>query len=345
MLMADDGDGYVNYFGRNEGAGVTYAIDVSGADDQRVKTLLETITCTAEDVGNEDAPWPWEGEAFTGETLSVDVADFTLTAEFLPMSESLVTYDAFNQEIEIIGDKLYVISNYELREYTYDGSSLTFNREIELDGNYQFVENADGMYAVSGFMCDMLICEGDTELSRISDLNNFTLAPDGMWGVSWYSAGETCKRFGLFSDNSILEPFPFNEVGSISALQIDENYVYVTGSPAEGSGHYVYVYDHNGAFKMKLEGEPDGFSLGAVKYVTGTENGFIGFDANMRTVILWSADGTWLGQARADELFGADYPWISTADVADDGSILVGMSQLRDDESADEVLVFKLSGF
>ena len=33
------------------------------------------------------------------------------------------------------------------------------------------------------------------------------------------------------------------------------------------------------------------------------------------------------------------------ADIADDGSILVVMSDTRPDESADEVLVFKLSGF
>ena len=35
----------------------------------------------------------------------------------------------------------------------------------------------------------------------------------------------------------------------------------------------------------------------------------------------------------------------SLYDIADDGSILVVMSDTRADESADEVLVFKLSGF
>ena len=42
---------------------------------------------------------------------------------------------------------------------------------------------------------------------------------------------------------------------------------------------------------------------------------------------------------------GSYYPWIAAADIADDGSILVVMSDTRADESADEVLVFKLSGF
>ena len=45
------------------------------------------------------------------------------------------------------------------------------------------------------------------------------------------------------------------------------------------------------------------------------------------------------------DLFDTSYPWIAAADIADDGSILVLMSDTRTDESTDEVLVFKLSGF
>ena len=45
------------------------------------------------------------------------------------------------------------------------------------------------------------------------------------------------------------------------------------------------------------------------------------------------------------DLFDTSYPWIAAADIADDGSILVVMSDTRTDESTDEVLVFKFSGF
>ena len=65
----------------------------------------------------------------------------------------------------------------------------------------------------------------------------------------------------------------------------------------------------------------------------------------MREIVLWSADGTWLGAVDDWDLFGTDYPWLAAADMAEDGSILVVMSETREDESADEVLVFKLSGF
>ena len=96
---------------------------------------------------------------------------------------------------------------------------------------------------------------------------------------------------------------------------------------------------------MQLGGEPDGFGLGSITYATSTPNGFLALDGNMREVILWTADGTWIGAADDGDLFGTSYPWIAAADIADDGSILVVMSDTRPDESADEVLVFTLSGF
>ena len=96
---------------------------------------------------------------------------------------------------------------------------------------------------------------------------------------------------------------------------------------------------------MQLGGEPDGFGLGSITYATSTSNGFLALDGNMREVVLWTADGTWIGAVDDGDLFGTYYPWIAAADIADDGSILVVMSDTRADESADEVLVFKLSGF
>lgn len=94
-----------------------------------------------------------------------------------------------------------------------------------------------------------------------------------------------------------------------------------------------------------LGGEPGGFGLGSISFATSTPNGFLALDGNMREVVLWSTDGTWLGAVSDGDLFGTGYPWIAAADVDEDGSILVVMSDTREDESADEVLVFKLSGF
>ena len=97
---------------------------------------------------------------------------------------------------------------------------------------------------------------------------------------------------------------------------------------------------------MQLTGDPTAtIGLGSITYVTKTANGFIALDGNMRDIVLWTADGTWLGAVDADDLLGTDYPWLASGDVMADGSILCVLSQDRADGSAMEAVAFKLSGF
>ena len=132
---------------------------------------------------------------------------------------------------------------------------------------------------------------------------------------------------------------------SISHLCIDSNYILASGSSKEDSDHYLFVYDYSGNLQLQLGGEPDGWGLGSITYAVSTANGFLALDGNMREVVLWDKEGTWLGAIDDGDLFGTSYPWIAAADMAEDGSILIVMSEERADESADEVLIFKLSGF
>ena len=99
-------------------------------------------------------------------------------------------------------------------------------------------------------------------------------------------------------------------------------------------------------FQLQLElcGDPtSSFGLGSVTFTAKTANGFLAMDGNMREVVLWAADGTWLGAVEDSDLFGTYYPWFATGDVMDDGSILVVMTEDRADGSAMEAIAFKLS--
>ena len=62
----------------------------------------------------------------------------------------------------------------------------------------------------------------------------------------------------------------------------------------------------------------------------------------MRDVVLWTADGTWLGAVEDKDIFGTYYPWFATADVMEDGSILAVMTEDRADGSAMEAIAFKI---
>ena len=346
MLYVDKDNGKRYFFGRNEAAGVTYNIGAENWEDPRVPALIENITCTASGTDNVDPPWYWEGEPFSGSTVSQTVGTYTLTARFLPMDEPLITYETFNHDIAVVGDKVYLLSDYALYQYAYDGASLTFVKEIPLDTEYEFLEKgADGNIILSNFMEPVIGHNGETVQFSYEGPDHFAVAPGGTWGISWFYSGEDCQLYSFHDGVLTGSPFPFPEVDSISSVTIDTNYILVSGSSAEDNEQYIFAYDYAGELILQLGGEPDGIGLGSITYAISTDNGFLALDGNMREVVLWAADGTWVGALDDGDLFGTGYPWIAAADIADDGSILIVMSDTRADESADEVVVFKLSGF
>jgi predicted small lipoprotein YifL len=344
MLYVDQSNGDRFFFGRNEAAGVSYTIDATNWEDPRVPALVAGITCTASGTDNIDPPWSWEGEPFHSETMSQMIGTHTVTGEFLAMSEPLTTFETFKHDVEVIGDKVYLLSDYVLREYALEGTGLTYSREIPLDDDYEVVESADGTLVLSSFMRPVIGHDGNAVLYSYEGPDKFTLAPDGTWGISWFSSGKTCEKF-TFRDGALVgEEFPFQEVKNIRQLCIDSSYIYVSGSPAEGSGHTVFVYDHSGALQMQLLGDPNSsIGLGSISFVAKVGNAILALDGNMRDLVLWTADGTWIGSVDAEDLFGTYYPWMASADVLPDGSILVVMTEDRADDSAMEALVFRVT--
>ncbi|MBQ4054510.1 MAG: hypothetical protein IJD17_02270, partial [Clostridia bacterium] len=113
---------------------------------------------------------------------------------------------------------------------------------------------------------------------------------------------------------------------------------------ADDSGHKVFIYDENGALQKTLC-DSEGEGLGSITYFARTANGYIGFDGNMRSVLLWDNDGSFIAEPEDDGLFGTSYPWFASSTMLSDGSILTVMTEEREDRSATEVLVFNVKGF
>ena len=74
-----------------------------------------------------------------------------------------------------------------------------------------------------------------------------------------------------------------------------------------------------------------------------TPSGILVQDGNYRAFKLFSGQGEFLGTVEGDELLGTDNPWLSSMIPTDKG-VLVAAAQSREDESGDELLIFKLSG-
>lgn len=345
LAAVDKGYDEWSFYGRNEDAGVSYTIVVTDRANESVPALLENITFTASGTDNVDPPWPWDGEPFSGSTLSQTVGSYTLTAQFLPMDDPMVTYETFNHDIAVVGDRVFLLSDYALYLYDYDGDSLSFVKEIPLDSEYEILEKGDGNIILSSFMEPIVGHNGNGVDFSYEGPDKFSVAPGATWGISWFYDGNECELYSFHNGALNGSPFPFNEVDSVRQINIDNQYILVSGSAVSDGEQYIFVYDYSGELIMQLGGEPGGFGLGSISFATSTPNGFLALDGNMREVVLWSTDGTWLGAVSDGDLFGTGYPWIAAADVDEDGSILVVMSDTREDESADEVLVFKLSGF
>ena len=337
------GEARLVYFGRGEAASVTLYIDIYGeVTGENVDTLLAGLAVTAEDIGSTDAPWPWNGEPFSSSGGSESVGGFTVTSQWLPLSECIVTSETFDHAVAESGGKVYILGEETLRQYVFDGEKLTYEKDVPISGDYKNIQKAsDGTLWVSGFMLPMISLKDGQQTGSFEDPEYVTMHPSGTWGISYFS-GPECEKVTPSGSTLETSKMNFKEVSTISTLHIDKDYIYVCGYAEDDSGHKVFVYDHSGTLKMTLTGE-GGEALGSITYIAQTANGFLGLDGNMRDIVLWTKDGAYIGSAEDSDLFGTDYPWFCSGTKLDDGSILVIMTDDRADESATELVVFKLS--
>lgn len=335
----------LRYFNRVEGAGATVFMEITGEyEDTCVEKLLSGLKIHLEDTGNEDGPWYWEGEPFSAQPRSVMVGTHTLDSQWLPVTDCIITKETFNHAVAVTGNQAYFLVDGQLKHYDYDGNSLKFAEDIVLDAEYEDI-SADntGTLWLANFMEPLISWKDGTQTASYEGPDHVTMHPSGAWGISWFSSAE-CEKITLSGGTLKTEPLVFKEVDLIQHLLIDENHIYVCGSAVDESGHKVFIYDSNGVLQMTLA-DSDGGGLGSITFITETANGYLALDGNMREVVLWTKDGAYIGEADDGELFGTNYPWFCGGAKLADGSILVLMTEDRADESAQELVAFKLSGF
>jgi len=347
LLKYDDGEDTLVYLNRIEGAGATVCIEFDAEDitDNRIADLIKGLTFTIEDVDNEDGPWEWEGEAFSTDDHSVTAGTFTVSSKFIPFEKYISTFETFNHSIAAVGDTVYVLVDGELRECHYDGTKLTFVKTIELpEDDYENMNaTADGSLWLSGSMNDIICLKDGAVANTYEDINTLAMHPSGAWGVDYFVSNE-CNIVTFDGDSYSTTPVIFKEADTIMNVNVDENNIYICASAADESGHKVFVYNKDGVLQKTLC-DAEGEGLGSITFVTQTENGYIGFDGNMRDVLLWNNDGTFIAEISSDDLFDTGYPWFCSSTVLSDGSILTVMTAEREDRSATELIVFQIKGF
>ena len=347
LLKYDDGDDTLVYFNRIEGAGATVKIEFDAEDitDSRITSLLDGLTINLTDTGNEDGPWEWEGKAFSADDASVNAGSFTIKSEFVPFEAPVTTFETFDHSVAAIGDRVYVLVDGELSECHYDGACLAFVDKIELpEDDYDRIEaTADGTLWVSGSMNDILCIKNGSVVATYEDIDSLAIHPSGAWGVNYFTSNE-CAIVTFSGNTYTSTPVTFKEADTIMHLCVDENNIYVCANAADDSGHKVFIYNKAGVLQKTLC-DAEGEGLGSVTFMTQTANGYIGFDGNMRDVLLWDNNGKFIAEISDGDLFSTNYPWFCDSAVLDDGSIITIMTEEREDKSATELVAFIVKGF
>ena len=342
-LRVDSEDGRtVKYYGRDEAANATLTVYVyshDGTDADKGVELLKGLETKAPDVGNEDGPWYWEGTPFEGKSESVMVGTNTIETKWIPFAEWEKMADTFDNYVGVVGENVYILEDETLKKFDYDGEKLTFNTEVDAgDKAQRLVADANGKLHISGFGGKYRIMENDTITASYDDVSYFAPAPSGDWGISYFTKPE-CTKITYSGGAGTPSDITFAELSLINRIFIDDSYIYVCGSAADESGHKVFIYDHDGNLKLTLA-DDDGSSLGSMTYMAQFDGGFIGLDGNMREVVLWNTDGTYIGSADDGDLFGTKYPWFCSTQKLSDGSFFTIMTDERQDRSADELTAF-----
>ena len=335
----------LRYFARQEAAGATVFIEIIGEyEDPRVNQLLEGLEFTLTDVGNVDGPWAWEGEPFEGEPHEVTLGDMTLRSEWIPIEGSLVTNKNFDHDIAVVGSRAYILSDGQLLRYAYNGTELSLDiPPIETGSDFLYIQaDQNGLVWLSDFLEPLTAIEDDTVIAAYEDMDYVAMHPSGTWGISWFN-GPECQRFTVAQDGLSVETVTFAEVDTVTLVTLDDDHIYVCGSDADWN-HRVWVYDLEGNLQTVLSDE-NGSGLGSITFICQTSGGYLGLDGNLREVVFWDQQGNHLGTVDDKDLFGTSYPWFCSATLLEDGSLLVLMTEDRADESAMELVIFKLTGF
>ncbi len=338
----------VTYRSRVESSGMTVRVEVEGdQNNESIKTIMDSLTFAIPTGDKVEAPYPWEGAPLVTATGSKMMGTLTISATQIIANESFLADDIFDNRVAVVGDLVYVLDSEILNIYKLEGTTMTLQSSIELDTEYSNMNaDAQGLVYLTDFMADTLVFKDGAMYANYASIRDYAyFAPNGQDAVTWFMKPEEIEIYQFDGTNwtsAGVTDFCVNEVKSVNEMFITENYILVAASSLDESGHKVYVYDYDGNYVTTLA-DDDGSGLGSITGIIETESFFVGIDGNMRNIVLWTLDGTWMGEIYARDILGTSYPWINGLCKTADGRIFVSLTDERADGSWDEVGIYEIT--
>lgn len=359
--VGEDGSSYLGYIYRDEQSGTTYKIRVlkGDRDSTEIQELIEGVYFTPQNTDHVEAPWPWDGAPFEAQLMEQMVGSFTIVPEEIPFEESHVVTDIMDHQFYKGGDKIYHLLEDTLTTYIYSDGVLKYDSQLNVGEDCEQISaDENGMLYLSQGIFEVIGVKDGAVVMQSNVRGDLTMHPSGKWGITSWVNNDT--QYVTNKDGNLTaEPWILTNLNDDSQRQgrfkiidnvaITDSHIMVAGTEAsEDNNKKIAIYDYDGNELLFFGGEDIFEDEDCMGYVTGmleTENGFVAADGNMRRFFFWAKDGTFIGKIDTSDIFGTDYPWIEDMQLAEDGSIWVALTQEREDESADELLFFRLTGF
>lgn len=336
------------YMARDEKSQFSVQITISGdAQSEDMQTVLDTIIFTLPEGSEVDAPYPWDGEPFVTQTGSASVGSYTVSATQIVADQSILINDIFENQLQVSGQYIYALGDDTLYIYSMEGDSAVLQDTIvpENDEDYGILSMDDnGVVYMSGFYESTLEFSDGLQSGALDTQEQMAVSPDGTFGITYFVQASDLEKVNITSTSTFeTEEFALSEepMSVVSYLTITQDYILISGSAADDSGHKVFVFDHSGNYIRTLADE-DGSGLGSITGMVQTANGILALDGNMRELVMWDNDGNWIGSVKDSDIFGTRYPWIGGISKAADGSIYVSLVEERTDMSWDEMVIYRL---
>ena len=356
---------YIDYAARVPESRVSVFITLDSPENMEGEWqgILDSLVFTIPELTppNVDPPMPEDGEPYEPETSSVTLGDKEVSATWLKTSPSIILDSIFDNHIALANGKLYALAGDRLYVYAYNNGELTPSGDyeggfIQLADEQEYISvGKDGaLYVSEGIFTMTTIREGE-EPQEQSLSGKLVMHPDGAWGITFWSNAD--PMIVRVEDGKLTEePWALSNLSdaqnrqgrfsSISSLTITNDRIYVAGTDAlNNDAQRAAALDLDGKELFDFGGKDwtEEDSLGSVTGIVETSSGILVQDGNSREYKLFSIDGAYIGSVGSDDLLGTDYPWLSSMIASPDG-VLVAGAQEREDGSADELLIFKLTG-
>lgn len=332
--------------------GLTACGGKEGASDKDPEVTIESSDAsedgsdTSEESGEEDA----EGTPISLTTpIDFDLDTIKIHSEWIKFAEPYVVEDGFSPRIAAVGDYLIVLADdNKLGKYKNEGGSLKLENSWTLDNSYEILsQGPDNTFFLSGLGVPLIQMDLDgNKLASYDGADRASISHDGTAGlVTWY--GKTPEKLTISGTTATKEPVSALEGYLTNRAVFSNDHIFICGKAPDSEDEKVYVLDkdYNILNVLGKDGDIGDDTVGSATSVIETDNHYVVLDGNLRKLMLWDKEGNFVGKIEDGDIFGTGYPWICTNTTADDGTIYIGLSEGREeDNSKDELLVFKVSG-